>query len=220
VGPGFGLPGALWSQIGLYATNGINGIGNSAVSHNVYWREVDELANDPDQPYDERLQTLAKAGFTRAAGIPFQVKNFRGMVIYFANPHGDPANLNCQVNLRMIHHSSQLIGAAAAFRAPQKESEAFLRHNMDQTWRRVKTKILTIMRFGGSLRAKKRDELEVSSDRQKVRRRRSSIERVHEFSLRVRKDFKKTALQVKNDFQTKVNRWYTKMHGGNAGETA
>ena len=49
MGPGFGLPGALWSQIGLYATNGINGIGNSAVSHNVYWREVDELANDPDQ---------------------------------------------------------------------------------------------------------------------------------------------------------------------------
>lgn len=105
VGPGCGLPGALWSEIGLYATTGINAIGTHhhsapehlrkssstrasfglgtqhADSHVVHWREVDELANDPDQPYDERLQHLAKAGFTCAAGIPFQVKNYRGMII-------------------------------------------------------------------------------------------------------------------------------------------
>ncbi|KAK1748674.1 hypothetical protein QTG54_000613 [Skeletonema marinoi] len=68
VGPGCGLPGALWSEIGKYATNGLNGIGHSNVSHDVHWREVDELADDPDQPYDDRLQHLAKAGFTRAAG--------------------------------------------------------------------------------------------------------------------------------------------------------
>ncbi len=102
VGPGCGLPGALWSEIGLYASSGINaigthhhhsaldrssstranfGLGTNGVSHEVHWREVDELANDPDQPYDERLQHLARAGFTRAAGIPFQVKNYRGMII-------------------------------------------------------------------------------------------------------------------------------------------
>jgi len=33
VGPGCGLPGALWSEIGKYATNGLNGIGHSNVSH-------------------------------------------------------------------------------------------------------------------------------------------------------------------------------------------
>lgn len=98
------MPGALWSEIGLYASTGINaigthhhhsaqehgrrsssaggfGLGTHTVPHEVHWREVDELANDPDQPYDERLQHLAKAGFTRAAGIPFQVKNYRGMII-------------------------------------------------------------------------------------------------------------------------------------------
>jgi hypothetical protein len=89
---------------------------------------------------------------------------------------------------------------------------------MDQTFRRVKIKILTIMRFGGSLRAKKKDESHESSDHQKNRRRRSSIQRAREFTAEVRKDFKKTALQVKNDFQTRVTRWYSKMRGGNAGE--
>jgi len=57
VSPGCGLPGVLWAEIGKYATTGINAgihaignaIGHSAVSNEVHWREVDELANDPDQ---------------------------------------------------------------------------------------------------------------------------------------------------------------------------
>ena len=220
VGPGCGLPGALWSEIGKYATNGLNGIGHSNVSHDVHWREVDELADDPDQPYDDRLQHLAKAGFTRAAGLPFNVKNFRGMVIYFANPHGDFEHLNCDVNKTMIHHSSQMIGAAAAFRPAQEASEAYLQEKSHQTWRRVKIKILTIMRFGGSLRAKKNGGPQASSgDDKKNGKRRSTFAKVHELSVRVRKDFKKTAIQAKDDLETKANRWVSKMHGGNAGET-
>mmetsp|Transcript_14784 Transcript_14784/g.30283 ORF Transcript_14784/g.30283 Transcript_14784/m.30283 type:complete len:554 (+) Transcript_14784:423-2084(+) len=218
VGPGCGLPGALWSEIGKYATNGLNGIGHSNVSHDVHWREVDELADDPDQPYDDRLQHLAKAGFTRAAGLPFNVKNFRGMVIYFANPHGDPDHLNSDVNKQMIHHSSQMIGAAAAFRPAQEASEAYLQEKSHQTWRRVKIKILTIMRFGGSLRAKKNGGPQASSgDDKKNGKRRSTFAKVHELSVRVRKDFKKTAIQAKDDLETKANRWVSKMHGGNAG---
>lgn len=46
--------------------------GGSNASHEfVNWREVDVLANDPDQPYDDRLQNFAKAGFKLATGIPF-----------------------------------------------------------------------------------------------------------------------------------------------------
>mmetsp|Transcript_25429 Transcript_25429/g.39931 ORF Transcript_25429/g.39931 Transcript_25429/m.39931 type:complete len:564 (-) Transcript_25429:73-1764(-) len=216
VGPGYGLPGALWSEIGLYASSGINS--TYGAPHEVHWREVDELANDPDQPYDDRLQHLAKAGFTRAAGIPFEVKNYRGMIIYFANPHGDPNHLNSHVNLQMIHHSSHLIGAAAAFRAPQKESNTFLKENAHQTWRRVRTKVLTIMRFGGTLRAKKKDGAHNSLKGSKQERtKKSTLARIHEVSVRLRTDFKKTATQAKDDLQAKANRWVTKMHGGNAG---
>ncbi len=120
----------------------------------------------------------------------------------------------------MIHHSSHLIGAAAAFRAPQKESNRFLEVNAHQTWRRVKTKILTIMRFGGSLRAKNRDGAQGSMGGSKEKRmKKSTLKKMHEASVRFRKDFKSTALQAKDDLQTKANRWVTKMHGGNAGET-
>ncbi|KAK1748675.1 hypothetical protein QTG54_000614 [Skeletonema marinoi] len=63
----------------------------------------------------------------------------------------------------MIHHSSQMIGAAAAFRPAQEASEAYLQEKSHQTWRRVKIKILTIMRFGGSLRAKKNGGPQASS---------------------------------------------------------
>ena len=148
------------------------------------------------------------------------MKNYRGMVIYYANPYGDPENLNSPVNLQMIHHSSQLIGAAAAFRAPCEESEAFLRANLDETWKRVRAKILVIMRFGGTIRAKKRASVAQSSTGDKKKTRRSSIQKVHEMSIKLRKDFKKTAIQAKDDFQHKSHRWWTKTHGGKAGEDA
>ena len=138
----------------------------------------------------------------------------------FANPHGDPDHLNSDVNLKMIHHSSHLIGAAAAFRAPQKESNRFLEENANDTWRRVRIKILTIMRFGGTIRSKKRDGAHGSlKGGKQPRMKKSTLAKMHEVSVRLRKDFKTTALQAKDDLQTKANRWVTKMHGGNAGET-
>ncbi len=120
----------------------------------------------------------------------------------------------------MIHYSSHLIGAAAAFRAPQKESNRFLEVNAHTTWRRVRTKILTIMRFGGTLRAKKRDGAHGSLGGSKQKRmKKSTLAKMRDVSARFREDFKSAALQAKDDLQTKANRWVTKMHGGNAGET-
>lgn len=121
----------------------------------------------------------------------------------------------------MIHHSSHLIGAAAAFRAPEKESNKFLEENAHETWRRVRIKILTIMRFGGTIRAKKRDGAHGSlkGSKRKLIRRKSIFKKMYETSVRFRKDFKTAAVQAKDDLKTKANRWVTKMHGGNAGET-
>jgi hypothetical protein len=36
---------------------------------------------------------LARAGFGLAAGIPFQIHGFKGIVIFFANPHTDGRKL-------------------------------------------------------------------------------------------------------------------------------
>ena len=104
------------------------------------WRNVDELAIDPDQvredtcvfisyahiictsyvlfsyhmrisltmnahiiqPNDNRLQTLAKAGFKLAAGIPFDVNGYRGIVIMYGNPHAESSKLNHPANLKFM----------------------------------------------------------------------------------------------------------------------
>lgn len=120
----------------------------------------------------------------------------------------------------MIHHSSQLIGAAAAFRLSQEESNTYLKKATHENWLRVRTKILTVMRFGGGLRAKKRNDVaQASLSSGKRSRRRSSLVRLHEKSVELRSNFKATALKAKDNAHTKANRWVAKMHGGNAGET-
>ena len=119
----------------------------------------------------------------------------------------------------MIHHSSQLIGAAAAFRLSQEESNTYLKEAIHENWLRARAKILTIMRFGGGLRAKKRNDVAQASLSGKRSRRRSSLVRLHEKSVELRSNFKATALKAKDNAHTKANRWVAKMHGGNAGET-
>lgn len=97
------LPGHHQSGRNVLAGAGAAGSSQDGVQ----WRDVGELADDPDQvsapiqecvtnassrgrvvcsnfdvfppriqPYDERLQTFAKAGFKLAAGIPFDVSRF------------------------------------------------------------------------------------------------------------------------------------------------
>mmetsp|Transcript_10513 Transcript_10513/g.18456 ORF Transcript_10513/g.18456 Transcript_10513/m.18456 type:complete len:302 (-) Transcript_10513:1235-2140(-) len=73
----------------------------------ILWRNVVELANDPDQPYDERLQAFAKAGFELAAGVPFDSKGYRGIVIYFGNPHADPQKLRHPANSNFMNNAAQ-----------------------------------------------------------------------------------------------------------------
>ena len=138
--------------------------------------------------------------------------------ISFANPHGNPSRLNSDVNWQMIHHSSQLIGAAAAFRLSQEESNTYLKEATHENWLRVRAKILTVMRFGGGLRANKRNDVaQASLSSGKRSRRRSSLARLHEKSVELRSNFKATALKAKDNAHTKANRWVAKMHGGNAG---
>ena len=70
---------------------------NEQVSNRVLWRDIESLAEDPDQPYDERLQLFAKAGFILAAGIPFDVRGFKGIVVFFANPLRHPSSYTSRV---------------------------------------------------------------------------------------------------------------------------
>lgn len=74
--PGVGLAGVLWSEL----SNGNLLDGRSRI----VWREVEPISNDPDQPYNLRLQLAVKAGIGRVAGVKYQFRGTRGLVLYMA----------------------------------------------------------------------------------------------------------------------------------------
>lgn len=131
---------SVHKRFGLLA--GLQPVEISNTTESIIWREVDELVKDPNQvcityqllellmtswthltylisiikPYNERLHQLSKSGFKLAAGIPVDVRGFRGIVIFYANPHSERRKL-CQEsngNVQLISRSAEYIGAAAA----------------------------------------------------------------------------------------------------------
>jgi hypothetical protein len=120
--PGEGLQGALWSETGYHLRGG-NGNSNSSSFHNqflsrdhhnkkmldgvfgptspikqVVWREVQALADDPDQPWNPRLQLLAEVGLGWAAAVPFRYHGQQGIVVYLARQGVDQAKLQSVTN--------------------------------------------------------------------------------------------------------------------------
>lgn len=193
------------------------GGGGGFHSHDsIVWRDVGELANDPHQPYDERLQSFAKAGFNLAAGIPFDTNGYRGIVIYFGNPHANFEKLRHPANSKFMNNAAQLIAAAAAIQDPMEQVKEFREEVSYQNWHKMKIKILTMVRFGGTLRRTAKKQTGMTSSRPKVGKR-SSIARLHEKSSRLRNDTKATLNEVKESAKNRVSRWLKKVQGGSAG---
>ncbi|KAL7472238.1 hypothetical protein ACHAXS_012566 [Conticribra weissflogii] len=241
-GPGVGLPGVLWSETSRGAnttggsarvlernhrstrllasqTNQKGGNNKSLVaafskgaSDSVSWRRVDELANDPDQPFDKRLQCFAKAGFTLVAGVPFDINGYRGIAIFFGNPHAEKEKLNDSANTRFIRQAAYFIGAAAALKEPLEGAKAFQEKVNYENWHRMKIKLLTIVRFGGSLRNNSNGDGLRIEGRQKMIRRKSSFEH----ALAMKENFKEFTQEAKDGMKSKLARWWVKVRGGNA----
>ncbi|KAL7534353.1 hypothetical protein ACHAWF_007020 [Thalassiosira exigua] len=60
------------------------------------------------QPHDERLQAFAKAGFSLAAGVPFDIHGYRGLVVYFGNPRAEAEKLRNPANARFLGNAAQV----------------------------------------------------------------------------------------------------------------
>ena len=48
------------------------------------WRDIHSLTVDPDQPTFLRLKLLEEAGFGKAAGVRFDFRGQKGIVLYLA----------------------------------------------------------------------------------------------------------------------------------------
>mmetsp|Transcript_8591 Transcript_8591/g.17611 ORF Transcript_8591/g.17611 Transcript_8591/m.17611 type:complete len:292 (+) Transcript_8591:1113-1988(+) len=110
------------------------------------------------QAYDERLQCFAKAGFTLATGIPFDVYGYQGIVIFFGNPHIAETKLHDERNSKFIKHTAQFIGTAAALQAPLQEIKRYKKRIYEDNWHVLKVKMLSVVRFGGVIREQKRGQ--------------------------------------------------------------
>ncbi len=164
------------------------------------------------QPFDKRLQCFAKAGFTLVAGVPFDINGYRGIAIFFGNPHAEKEKLNDSANTRFIRQAAYFIGAAAALKEPLEGAKAFQEKVNYENWHRMKIKLLTIVRFGGSLRNNSNGDGLRIEGRQKMIRRKSSFEH----ALAMKENFKEFTQEAKDGMKSKLARWWVKVRGGNA----
>lgn len=60
---------------------------HSSPNHLLHFRDIKSLLYDPDTAKTPRLALLHEAGFSHAAGVPFQSGGMEGIVIYFTTRH-------------------------------------------------------------------------------------------------------------------------------------
>lgn len=248
--PGVGVAGALWSEaststsapgvesisssihrrVGLLA--GVPSIyGHESDDANaVLWREVDTLAEDPDQPYDERLQCFAKAGFKLAAGIPFDIRGFMGIVVFYANPHADAQKLRHPENSQLILMAAQFIGSAVAMQNPMKKAKLRKSRQPVENWKRLRVKILAVVRFHRPLYVRRRRSNSSSPKMRRVESFNLAIRRVASFAMnrensfkvlsqattRLKRGIQKSVEDVQYTSKAKGMKWWSKVKGGHA----
>ncbi len=68
---------------------------HSKKPNHVAWRAVKPITEDPDQPYNLRLQLAVQAGIGLAAGVRFHFRGTQGLVVYMARGE---CNCLCDTN--------------------------------------------------------------------------------------------------------------------------
>ena len=101
-----------------------------------------------------------------------------------------------------------------------EQIKSFRKEEAQENWRKLRIKVLTVVRFGGCLRnALKVVDSTTNQKKQKKAsmRRRSSIARLSEASVRLRNNTKETLNEAKEAAKNKATRWGKKVRGGSAG---
>jgi len=161
--PGMGLPGALWTEsksrvswltVGRStvrsATHGRRDslLPGMKPRSRVVWREIQSIANDPDQPFNERLIIFSTLGLGLAAAVPFSFQSRQGILIFMARDTVTQEKLCDPVNEMYMQAAADFAGAAFALRGPRRAIEWDLFKAKSAVWRRVRHKILGIIRSG------------------------------------------------------------------------
>ena len=131
------MAGALWAE--------------AQKGDSIVWRKIQSIADDPDQPWNPRLQLLAECGFGYAAAIPFSVLGEEGIVVAITRKSVNMDKLQSETNEAFLMSASQLIGSTFVFRGLRKEAEDERKELLDACWRRARYKILALRGMGFDL---------------------------------------------------------------------
>jgi len=205
---------------------------NEQASNRVLWRDINSLAEDPDQPYDERLQLFAKAGFALAAGISFNIRGFKGIVVFFANPHADMKKLSDNTNSKLIEFAAQFIGSAVAVQVPLQNAKLLRTRRPISNWNILRVKILAVIKFQRPIHVRMRGRsrswgspsLRRSDSFHMLRRaasvalinREESFKILSEATARLKSDVKKSVVDIQHQSKVKTIKWWQKVQGGHA----
>jgi hypothetical protein len=118
----------------------------------VAWREIKTIAEDPDQPWNPRLQLLGEIGLGWAAAVPFNCHGQKGIVVYMAREHVNMSRLRSSSNELYLKAATSLIGAAYAFRQPRLAMQNDREDQLASVMRRVRDKIIKLHRSGHTLK--------------------------------------------------------------------
>mmetsp|Transcript_25959 Transcript_25959/g.61090 ORF Transcript_25959/g.61090 Transcript_25959/m.61090 type:complete len:327 (+) Transcript_25959:1017-1997(+) len=122
--------------------------------HRVVWRDVKALANDPDQPWNPRLQLLAEAGLGWAAAVPLRPPGggrAQGIVIYMARGSVDQLRLQADHNEAFLEAMASVIAANLFLRMPRKIDNEVRKAKVAESLRRVRKRIRVLRAMGYSL---------------------------------------------------------------------
>jgi hypothetical protein len=181
------------------------------------------------QPYDERLHQLSKAGFKLATGILVDTHGFRGIIIFYANPHSDRKKLCHYNNSQLIKRAAQYIGAAVALQEPIKVAARLKNNRPVNNWRRLRVKILAVLRFQRPLIVRRnRPSLStfkrvgsfvLTLERMKSMRsfnREHSFQLLSEAAVEIKKNVATAVVDAQYAAKAKQMKWLAKLKGGNA----
>ena len=168
--PGEGLPGVLWAETHVHPLTRSGSGGSVRVRHrrttsnaasiifpdaqpsfSVVWREIKAIAEDPDQPWNPRLQVLAKLGLGWTAAVSFSMHGQQGIVVYVAREGVDFQRLQSPTNESYLMAASEFAGAAYALRVPRQRVVQERQAEQKEAWKRVRNKILSLKRAGVAL---------------------------------------------------------------------
>ena len=134
------MAGALWASL-------------QRNTEHLIWRDIAQMANDPDEPWDPRLQLLVQCQFGYGTAVPFNVLGEEGIIVCMTRPKSqlNMNQLTSPTNETYLISCAQLIGSAFVFRAPRRDAVAERRANLDAALRRARNRILALRALGVNL---------------------------------------------------------------------